>query len=110
VRLTIFPMARSTDPVTSHQSAKEYLKVLSVRRQEVLDLVVESPGLTGGEYGRLFFKLHPDRPIASCAVTPEKRMSELEKLGHVYRGDIRECTDSGRQCLTWYPIERSSHE
>ena len=100
----VFPMARKTDPATSHQSAKEYEKVLSTRRQEVLDLVMSKPGKTAGEYGRIFFGMHPDRPIASCSATPHCRLGELEKLGYVYRGKVRKCTDSDRQCITWYPI------
>lgn len=98
-----FPMARNTDPKTSHDAAEHHRQTnLGKRRNQTLDLVKSSQGNTAGEYGRQFFETHPELPIRVAAQTPQKRLPELEKLGLVRRGEPRICRDSGRNCATWW--------
>ena len=98
-----FPMARATDPDTSHEAAERQRPKLSERRAQVLGLVAEWPLLTSTELGRKFYEHYGDRlPIGVCASTPNKRLPELEKMGFVERGvELRECTDTGYRCHTW---------
>lgn len=97
-----YPMARRSDPDTSHEAAKKHQPKLSKRRQQVLSLVRQHPGLTSGELAHKFFHTY-DVPIRTAAETPHKRLPELESLGYVTRGDKRECGDSHYPAHTWWP-------
>ena len=56
-----FPMARATDPSTSHIAAILHsVEKLSERRRQVYDLVIRHPDKTSGELGRLMFKAFPE--------------------------------------------------
>ena len=97
------PMARKTDPDTSHEAADKHEGVLSERRLQVLSLVKAYPGATSGELARLMFsKLGGSLSIRSCVETPHKRLPELLRLGYVRMGAKRECGDSGYTATTWY--------
>ena len=103
----VFPMARATDPNTSHAAAKQQAETkLSERRHQCLEIVEQSPGLTSGEISRRFLKAHPELSIVIAAGTPSKRLPELLKLGLVRHGENRKCGDSGYVCMTWYPCNR----
>lgn len=95
---TPIPMARSSDPATSHEAAARYR--LSKRRRQVLRLVREHPGSTAGELSAAFYATGVS--IRLAAETPHKRLPELETLGFVRRGAVRLCTDSGQRAATWY--------
>jgi hypothetical protein len=97
-------LRRNTDPVSSHLAAEKYAPKLSERRQQVLTLVKMSPGLTCDEYSRLMVIQYPELPLRIAISTPQKRLSELESLGLVRKGLLRECKDSGNLVLTWYPV------
>ena len=99
----LFPMARNTDPKTSHDAAEQHAPKLSERRKQTLILVFNYPARTSGELARLFYQRYGDTiPLRVCAETAHKRLPELEKLGLVERGKERICSDSGYKSVTWY--------
>jgi hypothetical protein len=102
---TVFPMARKSDPETSHLAAEQHVHKLSNRRWQVYTLVHQHPGRTSGELSRLFFDNH-DVSIRTAAETPHKRLPELESLGYVVRGERRRCADSGYQAYVWFVQQR----
>lgn len=101
----LFPMARTTDPATSHiAAARHAMSELSERRRQVFDLVERYPNRTSGELGRLMYQDHPKLGIRTASASPHKRLPELEKLGFIERGDRRQCEDSGYQAHIWRVI------
>jgi hypothetical protein len=83
------PIARASDPITSHQAAQEITR--SGQRddntREALALVLATPGICGSEM-------------------PEhlrKRLGELEKAGFIRRGAMRESKVTGFNNSTWWP-------
>ena len=101
--IDLFPMARASDPATSHIAAAQHKEKLSERRAQVLMLVEWFPGRTSGELSRKMLERFPGLPMRTCAETPHKRLPELEKMGMVIRGTPRDCADSGHLCETWWP-------
>ena len=92
-----FPAAaRASDPITSHEAAKEM--TLSGKRMaqvdEVDQLVGEYPGYTSLELSALTTKL--DRYQVA------RRLSDLEHLGRVKKGARRVCRVGGRNAVTWW--------
>lgn len=107
-----FPMARTHDPETSHQAAEQHRPRLSLRRRQILILVKGLPDATSGELSvKMYstwgkegkFPIYREKSLSlrTCAETPHKRLSELEKLGLVYRSGKRKCRDSGYEAVTW---------
>ncbi len=96
------PIARDTDPETSHRAAR--LHTLTGKRakrmRQVLALVVQYPGHTAHEYGNLMIKAYPDLPVLTCITTPHKRLSDLRQLGLVEKIGRKTCSKSGQLC--WY--------
>ncbi len=86
-------VARTTDPVTSHQSAHALVATGQLGKQaaEMLVLVREYPGLTSGEYGEL-----------TSMDGHWKRLSDLKNAGLVYQGEPRKYRNRN-QC-TWWPL------
>lgn len=106
----VFPMARNSDPMTSHQAAEAHVPKLSERRRQTLSCVADFEGMTSGELARAFYHKYGKKrerpeglPIRTCVETPHKRLPELEALGLVFRsGGDRHCKDSGQPALEWY--------
>ena len=99
------PIARNTDPQTSHKAAERHtLGKRAIRQQQVFDLVSSYPGKTSGELSRLMVQSYPELPIRSAVESPHKRLSDLEEKGLVVRGRERKCSDSGFQAITWWPV------
>lgn len=94
-----YPMARNTDPETSHQATRGYN--LSERRLQVLQILGDHPGLTAGEISRYFYRRHVRLGIRCAAETPHKRLPELETMDLVLRCAPRRCRDSGKLATTW---------
>lgn len=88
--------ARRTDPETSHEAAQnvEANGEASQHRRILAETIEEHPGLTSGELPQhcelLFEQVH-------------KRLKEVERLGHIERGEPRICTVRGNRMLTWWP-------
>lgn len=106
------PMARESDPQTSHDAAERHtvLGKRAERSRQVLALIATHPGSTTGELSRYMFDKHPDLPMRTCAESPHKRAGELERHDLASRGEKRECLDSGYVCETWYITDRGRRE
>lgn len=91
------PLARITDPETSHEAAADQIE--SERRdnhaERVLEVVRKMPGCSY-------------RELADAAEFPEaveviRRLDDLRKAGLVHAGDKRRCSISGRPSQVWFP-------
>jgi len=91
------PIARSTDPWTSHAGAVEVTDSGRRRTQaeRCLDVVLTRPGLTAGEIGELTGLGH---------VPAQRRLSDLKASGKVGVGMARQF--QGRPQVTWWPTDR----
>ena len=104
--LEVFPMARRTDPTTSHVAALRHVATaLSLRRSQVYDAVVQFPDQTSNELGLRMTELFPDLELRAASASPQKRLPELEKLGLIKRGEPRTCKSSGYQAHIWRAVE-----
>jgi len=93
----MIPIARTTDPWTSHAGAVEVTD--SGRRltqsERLLAVVRSHPGLTGGEISEL-------AGLDRWATT--KRLSDLKNTGQAIQGESRHW--HGRPQVTWWPTDR----
>ena len=91
------PIARTTDPWTSHAGAVEVTDSGRRRTQaeRCLDVVLTRPGLTAGEIGELTGLGH---------VPAQRRLSDLKASGKVAVGMARQF--QGRPQVTWWPTDR----
>lgn len=96
--------------VTSKAAAVAHAPKLSLRRFQVLDLVHSHGGRTSNELGRDMAAAHPTLPIVVAVNTPHKRLPELEKLGLIRKGIIRQCSDTGQKCYTWWITQEGRNE
>lgn len=89
------PMARHTDPESSHAAAREVTAsgLAESQRQVCLSILKLSPhGLTSDEIAEI---AEISRHI------PARRLSELERRGLVIRGEQRASRVTGRLGVTW---------
>lgn len=91
------PLARRTDPVTSHEAAREIAGSVAALETWAAECVASAPGLTQRELGARFC---PDdlRRIG-------RRLSECARKGLIKRGPVRKCSITGRSAETWWPVE-----
>jgi hypothetical protein len=92
------PIARNSDPFTSHEAA-EVLTMTGVRaaQQRLAALAVKQyPGLTSLELSQ---RARMDRYMLA------RRLPECEEAKEVRRGQVKKCSVSGRSAVTWYPPE-----
>ena len=91
------PIARPSDPWTSHIGAAEVTE--SGRRktqsERLLAVVQSHPGLTGGEISEL-------AGLERWATT--KRLSDLKNAGQAIQGEPRHW--HGRPQVTWWPVQQ----
>lgn len=106
------PGYRSTDPDSSKSADSEHRRLgkRATRSAQVLGLISRHPGSTCGELSRYMHDEWPDLPISTAVETPHKRVTNLEELGLIRRGDSRECMDSGRVRITWYATKAGEFE
>lgn len=92
------PAARRSDPVTSHLAADEVTRngKRASQQREVLQALTRHPGATSAELATVS---RFDRWTAG------RRLPELEKAGHIRRGEPRKCRDKGRLSVTWWPVD-----
>lgn len=93
------PIARATDPATSHRAAFEVTTsgTRDLQAKAVLELLKAHPGATSAELGTVGAY---DRYVVA------RRLPELEKLGFAKRGPARACGVTGRQAMTWEVVWR----
>jgi hypothetical protein len=105
------PIARNTDPETSHRAEYQYtLTNRAIRQRQVLYLVSEYPERTNGEYARLMLKVFKHLPIKTCCESPHKRLSDLKEKGLIWVTGERKCRDSGYECSTWALTKKGRRE
>lgn len=94
--LSSMPIARETDPETSHLAAEEVTTSgrRAVQQHAVLAAVMAHPGLTSRELAQA---AGMDRYVAA------RRLPELEAAKRVRKGEARECRVSKRLAVTWWP-------
>lgn len=95
--LSSMPIARETDPETSHLAAEEVTTSgrRAVQQHAVLAAVMAQPGLTSRELAQA---AGMDRYVVA------RRLPELEAAKRVRKGEARECRVSKRQAVTWWPV------
>jgi len=89
--------ARSTDPSTSHDAAREAESSGRAAGQRLICLgqVLRVPGLTAAEIAvRTGLERH----------VPSRRLPELREQGLVRNGGERTCGETGRRSMTWEPV------
>ena len=88
------PIARRTDPATSHEAAERVTADGSraVQTAECLDAVARWPGCTSAE---LAVRMGCSRYV------PARRLPELRSVGAVANGPARKCSVTGKLALTW---------
>ena len=97
--LVLPPIARRTDPVTSHRAAKEHTD--SGKRQTNMERVVagvhKAPGRTSRE---LAAYLGMDYHEVA------RRLPDAENKGLVRKGEPRTCHENARAACSWWPVYR----
>lgn len=95
------PIARNTDPVSSHVAAYDVTARGTRNRQQriVFRAVVEHPGRTSRELAALC-------PLDRYQVA--RRLPELEEVRMVQKGPARECEVNKRLAVTWIVGEKFS--
>lgn len=93
------PLARSSDPITSHLAAKEGVESGRIGRNMEMALMAlrRNPGVTSAELSE--FRLAPSRQESA------RRLPDLEKRGLAEKGVSRTCKVTGRLCVTWWPVK-----
>lgn len=91
-------LSRRSDPETSHESAAEVVESgqLQGELERIAAGLSRRPGLTSRE---LASAINEDRHIVA------KRMSVLKARGVAKDGEPRECSESGKRAITWWPVE-----
>lgn len=91
------PLARRTDPITSHLAAKKHRDSgkADCHAAIVLAEVRKIPGETSAELAQWSGL---DRHEAA------RRLSDLERKGFVKKGDKRICRLRGSLMVTWFPV------
>ena len=94
------PIARNTDPITSHLAAEHVTKSGARAHQnaQVAAAVRAFPGKTGFE---LAMASQIDRYVVA------RRLPECERAGLVHREGARKCGVTGRMALTWAATQPS---
>ena len=103
------PVARNSDPATSHKAEAKHLGKRAVRARQVLKLVRDYPLCTSSELSVKMYETTAESFMTSAA-TPHKRLPDLEALGLVQRRGERKCTDSGHEAAVWEITDRGERE
>lgn len=98
MRLVETPIARSSDPESSHRAAAEI--TASGRRQQqitmVINMVRKFPGMTSMELAGMTGE---DRYVIA------RRLPEAVTAGAICKGQQRACSVTGKLALTWWPVD-----
>lgn len=91
------PIARATDPESSHLAAAEITRsgARAAQQAQTIAAVKAFPGHTSQELCEL---TGIDRYVLA------RRLSECETTGAVKRGGITVCTVTRRKALAWWPV------
>lgn len=90
------PIARTSDPVTSHDAAAQVTD--GGERQRMMRVAADGlllwPGLTAKE-------LEAKLGYSDGAI--RKRLNDLRLKGEAHTGPARKCTLTGKLAMTWHP-------
>lgn len=91
------PIARATDPESSHMAAEEITKsgARAHQQHQTAAAVKQYPGRTSQELAEA---------TGIDRYTLARRLSECETAKSVRRGQMRSCWITGRKALTWWPV------
>lgn len=92
------PLSHRDDPASSHEAAEHLRRSgrLAAQKAAVLAALRQCDGSTHGELGR----------IMGCDwLVAARRLPELERAGHVRKGEVRTCRIKGSRCTTWWIME-----
>ncbi|MDR3445965.1 winged helix-turn-helix domain-containing protein [Dyella sp.] len=98
IRLVEMPIARATDPESSHHAAAE-LTASGRRGQQIAQTfaaVKAFPGRTSQELS--------DK-TGICRFVLARRLPEAVTAGAITKGLQRACSVTGKLALTWWPVE-----
>lgn len=90
------PIARNTDPDTSHEAAAE-ITASGVRGEQQAQTIAAVRAFPGCTMQELAEKTGHDRYMLA------RRISECETAGAVRRGAKRTCEVTGRKAEEWWP-------
>lgn len=93
------PVARNSDPGTSHEAARRIRPARATQQREILAGCQAHPGHTSAELAAI---LGMDR------YTVARRLPELRSARLVANGDARICTATGSRAMIWLPTGRKS--
>lgn len=96
------PAARRNDPESSHLAAAGVTKSGKRRThiRQLAELVVNNPGQTSAELAFIAADVHPHLTRHECA----RRLPD--GAGTMFtRGESRQCRQTNRLCLTWWPTD-----
>lgn len=91
------PMARTTDPLSSHLAAGE-IEGSGRRASQQVEALAAVRKHSGSTSHELAEATGLDRYALA------RRLGEVEERGLIRRGDFRRCAVSGRLVLTWWPV------
>lgn len=97
------PISRSSDPISSKLTEKEITKsgIRKNQQTRVRDMVRSVPGSTSKELADFF---NENRHMVA------RRLPEIEKLGIIRKGSIRQCSIGKRAAVTWWPMSEHQME
>ena len=98
------PIARSSDPITSHKAAAEFTASgRSEQCLQVLKLLSRYSNCTAKELSVYMWR-DTDFRVAfhTAADAPRKRLNDLKNAGFAETGDGRKCTQGGKKAQTWH--------
>lgn len=95
--MTLFDLARTTDPGTNHLAAADAVASGTVAGHErrILAALREQPGMTSDEIARA---------AGLERVAAARRMAGLKRKRLVYDGEPRASSISGRAGVTWWVV------
>lgn len=94
------PMARATDPETSHKAAASISQLkMTENRSAVLNLFVSCRQMTDEEFLVLYDRrdIEPHQSESGLRT----RRSELVKMGLLRDSGLRKRNGNGRECIVW---------
>lgn len=94
------PVARRTDPATSHAAARSTRDTGTIRAR-ILELIRTEGPLTDEELLELYARRHPDTPASPSGI--RTRRKELVEMGYLEDSGQRATTKAGRQTAIWQP-------
>lgn len=98
LRLVETPIARATDPDSSHRAAAE-LTASGRRGQQIAQTIAAVRAFPGKTSQELSDK------TGICRFVLARRLPEAVTAGAIAKGQQRPCSVTGKLALTWWPVD-----